>query len=433
MADRAWNLAGNAKNTADDFLGTTDSQPLVIKTAGSEQLRVDTAGNVGVGTSSPGYPVHLGVGKVLRIEGGTGPDDTTDYFSFGGNGSFGIDAPGYPDGRFVVQNDGQVRIGAGTGGGSLGVDSFVQNNGDESTPNGLFVASGALGGVGIGNPTPSYHLHLGSGAILRIEGGEATFDDTVYFSIGGTGAFGIDAPYIPNGRFIVDNSGNVGIGTPSPSYGVHLATGKALRIEGGTSGTDDASYFSFGGNGAFGIDAPGVPNGRFVVDNSGNVGIGIASPASILHVAGDVTVTGDVLLTGADCAEQFDAGDGQELEPGTVVVIDGTGGLKESRQAYDKKVAGVVSGGGSYRTALVLDKHQSDEPRITVALVGKVYCQADARQSPIEVGDLLTTSATPGHAMKATEPLRAFGAVIGKALEPLARGQGLIPILVALQ
>jgi hypothetical protein len=68
-----------------------------------------------------------------------------------------------------------------------------------------------------------------------------------------------------------------------------------------------------------------------------------------------------------------------------------------------------------------------------VALSGTVYCQVDARQEPIRVGDLLTTSATPGHAMKASDPLQAFGAVIGKALQPLPAGTGLIPILVALQ
>jgi hypothetical protein len=49
------------------------------------------------------------------------------------------------------------------------------------------------------------------------------------------------------------------------------------------------------------------------------------------------------------------------------------------------------------------------------------------------VGDLLTTSPTPGHAMKATDPLRAFGAVLGKALLPLRSGQGLIPVLIAMQ
>jgi hypothetical protein len=68
-----------------------------------------------------------------------------------------------------------------------------------------------------------------------------------------------------------------------------------------------------------------------------------------------------------------------------------------------------------------------------VALVGKVYCKVDAQYGPIEVGDLLTTSCTPGHAMKASDPLKAFGSVIGKALRPLEEGQGLIPILIALQ
>jgi hypothetical protein len=50
-----------------------------------------------------------------------------------------------------------------------------------------------------------------------------------------------------------------------------------------------------------------------------------------------------------------------------------------------------------------------------------------------KVGDLLTTAPTPGHAMKADDPLKAFGAVIGKALRPLPDGQGLIPVLIALQ
>ena len=65
--------------------------------------------------------------------------------------------------------------------------------------------------------------------------------------------------------------------------------------------------------------------------------------------------------------------------------------------------------------------------------MGKVYCKVDAQYAPIEVGDLLTTSPTLGHAMKAEDPWKAFGAVLGKALRPLAAGQGLIPILIALQ
>jgi hypothetical protein len=66
--------------------------------------------------------------------------------------------------------------------------------------------------------------------------------------------------------------------------------------------------------------------------------------------------------------------------------------------------------------------------------MGKVYCKVDAQSGDISVGDLLTTSSTPGHAMKADDPLKAFGCVIGKALQSLPAGQkGLIPILVALQ
>jgi hypothetical protein len=63
--------------------------------------------------------------------------------------------------------------------------------------------------------------------------------------------------------------------------------------------------------------------------------------------------------------------------------------------------------------------------------MGKVYCKVDANYSSIGVGDMLTTSATPGHAIKAENPLKAFGAVIGEALGPLKTGTGLIPVLVA--
>ena len=68
-----------------------------------------------------------------------------------------------------------------------------------------------------------------------------------------------------------------------------------------------------------------------------------------------------------------------------------------------------------------------------IALAGRVCCQVDAGYGAICVGDLLTTSATPGHAMKVDDPASAFGAVIGKALGSLASGTGLIPVLVTLQ
>jgi hypothetical protein len=147
----------------------------------------------------------------------------------------------------------------------------------------------------------------------------------------------------------------------------------------------------------------------------------------------NITCKNDITLAGADCAEEFDVADARQLAPGTVVVIDQEGALRESRDAYDKKVAGIVSGAGGYRPGIVLDRKASDVSRTVVALIGKVYCKVDAEYAPIEIGDLLTPSPTPGHAMKASDPSRAFGAVIGKALRPLQKGQGLVPVLVALQ
>ena len=152
-----------------------------------------------------------------------------------------------------------------------------------------------------------------------------------------------------------------------------------------------------------------------------------------LSVSGNINVKGDVFLTGADCAEQFDLGANELAEPGTVMAIDETGALRASCKAYDRAVAGVVSGAGAFRPGIVLDQRADARGRAAIALVGKVYCKVDADIAPIAVGDLLTTSDQPGHAMKLTDPLRGFGAVIGKALKPMASGQGLLPILVALQ
>ena len=159
----------------------------------------------------------------------------------------------------------------------------------------------------------------------------------------------------------------------------------------------------------------------------------LALYANVTRISGDVEVAGDIRLLGADCAEEFDVSQAEEAEPGTVMVIDQEGVLKPSGQPYDKRVAGVVSGAEGYKPGIVFDKQESESERMPVALIGKVACKADARPCPIEVGDLLTTSSTPGHAMKADDPLKACGALIGKALRSLEGGQGTIPVLVALQ
>jgi hypothetical protein len=140
---------------------------------------------------------------------------------------------------------------------------------------------------------------------------------------------------------------------------------------------------------------------------------------------------GDIELIGADCAEDFELA--EPAGSGSVVCVDEDGRIRPCREPYDRRVAGVISGAGDWRPGLRLGRTSDDGTCAPLALVGKVYCLADARRAPIGVGDLLTTSSTSGHAMRATDKARSFGAILGKSLGALRGGCGLLPVLVALQ
>jgi hypothetical protein len=191
------------------------------------------------------------------------------------------------------------------------------------------------------------------------------------------------------------------------------------------------------GTGVYGGGTTGAQGDQIGVrgETATNVGVQGQSFGSGLagRFIGDVEVTGDVrLVAGNDCGEHFRVS-GTEPEPGTVMCICEDGTLSASQRSYDRKVAGVVSGAGSFKPGIVLGAQSENTKSSIIALIGRVYCQVDAGDSPIEIGDLLTTADVPGHAMKAQDPLKAFGAIIGKALGALPSGRGLIPVLVALQ
>ncbi|MEM6338044.1 MAG: hypothetical protein AAF752_15840, partial [Bacteroidota bacterium] len=143
--------------------------------------------------------------------------------------------------------------------------------------------------------------------------------------------------------------------------------------------------------------------------------------------------TGEVEVTGgSDFAELFDVS-GAAPQPGYIVSIDPAepGQLLVASEAYDRKVAGVVSGAGGVRPGLVMGQDGSlADGETPVALSGRVYVWASTENGPIQPGDLLTSSSTPGHAMRATDPARAFGATIGKAMSGLDEGRGLVLLLV---
>jgi hypothetical protein len=117
------------------------------------------------------------------------------------------------------------------------------------------------------------------------------------------------------------------------------------------------------------------------------------------------------------------------------VVIDeeNPGHLKVSSQAYDTRVAGVLSGANGIKPGIQMLQQGLLEGGKNVALTGRVYVLADASNGPIKPGDLLTTSSMPGHAMKVSDHARAQGAILGKAMTSLKEGQGMVLVLVTLQ
>jgi hypothetical protein len=218
----------------------------------------------------------------------------------------------------------------------------------------------------------------------------------------------------------VGNEGDLRLRAEDGETKIHLDGGRQLLVVTDATGR---TMLRFDANVAR-LDLGGV-------GHDGDLHVRGTDGASKIHLNGN---TGDIRLSGADCAEEFDADESREPEGGSVMTIDEGGRLRPCAQAYDRRVVGVVSGAGGFRSGIVMDSgRRGQRHRIPVALTGKVYCRIDADYGPINVGDLLTTSATVGHAMKAADPSRAFGATLGKALRPLGTGTGLIPILVALQ
>jgi hypothetical protein len=213
-------------------------------------------------------------------------------------------------------------------------------------------------------------------------------------------------------------------GTTNDGVGV-MGTSKTGRGLWGFSGTGPGAYCE--SDTSYGVHARTSTGTALYAEYLGK-GSGRAG-----FFKGDVEVTGDIRLTNADCAEDFDIVDAENIDPGAVMVLSPEGGLQLSDRAYDKRVAGVISGAGDYKPGLILDQRATGNPRKPVALMGKVFCKVDAKFGSIEIGDLLTTSDTPGHAMKASDSGKAFGSVLGKALKPWSQGEGLIPILVTLQ
>jgi hypothetical protein len=162
---------------------------------------------------------------------------------------------------------------------------------------------------------------------------------------------------------------------------------------------------------------------------------GTASITLDASQGGDARITTETLQItgGADLVESFETD--VECRPGSVVAVDPEhpGELTLSRGPYDPRVAGVVSGAGNVKPGLHLGQNGVTSGDTPVALTGRVFVRCSNENGPVRPGDLLTSSSTPGVAMRATDPERSFGAVIGKAMGALEGESGLVLVLVGLQ
>lgn len=306
-----------------------------------------------------------------------------------------------------------------------GVYGFAQGNGT-----GVFGESTG-GGAGIFGKSAS-----GSG----VYGSSSGSGNGVRGSSNGTGAgvsgISLTAPGVKG------FSGGYGVeGSSTNSYGgffsglgndhLDLALGGAIgRINTDPGNENSQLYLSSNADVIIKLDNDGGEDGVFRLKNSGGTDV------VKIDEAGKTTTKVLEITGGSDLSEQFDVDASQHIQPGIVVSIDpqNPGKLVISNEAYDHKVAGIISGAGGVKPGMLMSQSGTlADGKHPVALTGRVYCLADASHEPIRTGDLLTTSDTPGHAMKVGDFPKAQGAIIGKAMTPLDEGKGLVLVLVTLQ
>lgn len=366
--------------------------PYSLQTRG---IFVDNAGNVGIGTKNPQARLSLGAEIPPTLKKLAVWDGIDDFYGLGADW-----------GKITVYANNEVKM-------------TVTDTGY----------------VGIGTTSPSYKLDVAgpvnlnkgtTGTAMRVNGLEALWSNGNYFSWGSGG----------NANYFADN---VGIGTTTPQEKLHVSGGRA-RFDLGAGQINMSTPGGWPGIIAY------APNGHrrdITYDDSG-MSISVSSTASPPATGNGIRIFEDgkvavkilQITGGSDMAEPFDVKEADAVKAGMVLSIDpeNPGKLKISQKAYDRCVAGIISGAGGVEPGMLMTQSGSAaDGEYPVALTGRVYCFADASYGKIQPGDLLTTSDTPGYAMKVADYNRAQGAVLGKAMTKLDEGRGMVLVLVTLQ
>ena len=150
-----------------------------------------------------------------------------------------------------------------------------------------------------------------------------------------------------------------------------------------------------------------------------------------------VTLAGDVLGDGDFYGVDFQTGAADvaewvsitgPAEPGAVLELDPEqpGAYRPSQDACSMLVGGVVSS----QPGMTLGQTTPAANKALLALIGIVPVKVTNEGGPIQPGDLLVSSSTPGYAMRWSGPDPCPCALVGKALQPFTGSRGLILVLL---
>lgn len=446
----------------------------------------DVGHRVGIGTNDPSQKFEVDNGDILVQGAGSFDEAGEEAFLFlGDTNSYikavhgsGVRIGSWFTGDALAIQQVTGNVGIGTVNPTYGKLHVNSNNGGNAIYGVSNMNWGALGTTDAGAEGHHDYGHYGKLG-TSTAGAIGTNANGNYGLLGwsGYGVFGYNSSSTNQGMLAGYTEGALGKHISSGNfgqlgrsdygaYGKHVSSGnwgalgtEAVGVEGRTTSTNEWHNAIYGRNegagsgvygwsqnhyGTVGVSASTDSNDAGVWAVNNGVGPGIIATAGSDGYA--AIMKGNLLIRsamdgsdivelgeGLDYAEGFHVTEKRDISPGSVLVIDSVnpGKLMLSQDPYDTKVAGIVAGAKGLGSGIKLGSGRFDHD---VALAGRVYCNVDANYGEVEPGDLLTTAPKAGYAMRVADYSRAQGAILGKAMQGLKKGEkGQILVLVTLQ